>query len=817
MKRYFAAIVLSMLGAVALMAQPTRLKGTVNDMDTGEAIPLAAIFFDGTTIGTTSDFEGNFVLETRDSTVSLVSVQALGYEPRSFYVVNGAFSVLKVKLKSTKEQLEAAVVRPDDSYLKSILKRIDASRADHDPDNYPAYSREAYSKVEFGIFDPEKKLGNKVIRKNFNFIFDHIDTSAVSGRPFLSLMLSETRSVKYHKDGKDQETVTASKISGLNETNILKQFTGTASLRSNFYDNHLNAFNTDIPSPLSYAGRPFYNYYLIDSLQVEGRKTYLIRFHPKKWVSSPVFDGEMKVDAADAALLSINVRLDKVSNINLIRDMAIDAEYAKGPDSLWFQTGERLYVDFAPTRRDSSKILSFLAKREIRYGEPDLSGRDFPESIDNTVIVREDATSKDNAFWEAERPITLSDKETSIYEMVDQVQATRLYRNTYDIAYALATGYLEKGPIGFGPYTHFVSFNSTEGLRLGFGVRTSKEFSRKVRLGAFGSYGFRDHKVKGSAKVEYLIKRNPTRKLTLSGSHDFVQLGKGNSPIHDESNIFNSIFSRTGSDKRGPLTRFGLYYDHEWTAGINTRFTSEYTDIYSSASVALVTPEGIALDKISSMQGGLTARFSWKETVNRGPFTKNYIFSKYPVVTLGLAGGEAWVGGRTLPFARAELSLEGRIRMHPVGASQVWFKAGKIFGSVPYPLLCLHEGNNTYIYDKSAFSCMGYYEFASDTWAKLIWEHNFGGWLFGKIPLIKKLGWRETATFKGVWGTLSTKNRGNAPILLPEGLSTLEVPYLEAGVGISNIFRLFRVDFIWRLTHRDIRPFTVNAGLEFNF
>ena len=152
-------------------------------------------------------------------------------------------------------------------------------------------------------------------------------------------------------------------------------------------------------------------------------------------------------------------------------------------------------------------------------------------------------------------------------------------------------------------------------------------------------------------------------------------------------------------------------------------------------------------------------------------------------------------------------------------------QGGKIFGKVPYPLLKLHEGNGTYFYDPMAFSCMNFYEFASDTWVALFFEHHFNGILLGRIPLIKKLKWREVLVCKGVWGTLSKENDGSlaatqAPLLFPPGMTSVSDPYVEVGFGVENIFRLLRVDFIWRVTHRDPKPgqeiqnFAVNLGIK---
>jgi hypothetical protein len=164
--------------------------------------------------------------------------------------------------------------------------------------------------------------------------------------------------------------------------------------------------------------------------------------------------------------------------------------------------------------------------------------------------------------------------------------------------------------------------------------------------------------------------------------------------------------------------------------------------------------------------------------------------------------------------------VEWNIPSTAVGFGKLFITGGAIQGSVPYTLLKLHEGNQTYFMDRSAFSCMNYYEYASDRWLSGYYEHNFNGFFLGKIPLIKELDLREVATVRFAWGTLSPQNRENAPFQLPVEMGSLEIPYVEAGIGISNIFRVLRVDAIWRLTHQRTdggKNFTINIGFDVEF
>jgi hypothetical protein len=136
---------------------------------------------------------------------------------------------------------------------------------------------------------------------------------------------------------------------------------------------------------------------------------------------------------------------------------------------------------------------------------------------------------------------------------------------------------------------------------------------------------------------------------------------------------------------------------------------------------------------------------------------------------------------------------------------------GKIFGTLPYPLLKLHEGNETYAYDPLSFNMMNYYEFVSDQYISLWAEHHFQGFFLNRIPLLRKLNWREVVSGNILYGSLSEKNE--SVMVFPEGLTSLGKPYYEAGVGIENIFKLFRVDAMWRFSYLD-HPFVVPFGIR---
>ncbi len=829
-------ILLAYLPFTDVSAQATKVKGRVVDASTGEGIPFAGVYFKNSTVGVSADMDGCFSLETRD-TLSLLTASILGYEEQMIKVTRHSFNEVNFSLKPVLDELNAAVVKPDDSYMRLILKRIDEAKDRNNPERRQRYSCDVYTKMELDVTNPENPMIGSFLPDDFKFIYDYLDTSVVSGMPYLPVLISETTSRYHHRRDpvSDREVITANRISGVDNNPVLSQFTGNMYVKTNFYDNFINIFQVEIPSPLSSAGMAYYNYYLVDSLDVEGRKTYKIRFHPSKWVSSPTFDGEMSVDAEDYALRNIHARLKKGSNVNWVRDMAIDVENRRLPDSTWFYKQDRMYVDFSPTMRDSSKMVTFLGNRQIDYSNPDFVTlfKEDKDDIAAQVQAGKNVINNDDGYWQSVRPYPLSEKEQGIYNMVDSIKNVPLYKDVYALADMIVNGFLNIGYVGFGPYSSVYSFNELEGSRVQLGIRTTKELSRRFRVMGYAAYGFKDRTWKGGGTFEYMFNNQPTRKLTVSYKHDAMQLGKGSS-IYGSGSLMSSVLAKANSQKMSMVNDYSISWQHEWSQNFNTILALESRRVFSNASVPMLSPDGVQFNSAGYNQAHLQLRFSKDEIVTRGAFEKYYVYSKYPIVTLDLIGSVKGIGRNEYSYFRPELSMHYTLNVPPLGLSKFDFNAGTVVGRVPYPMLKIHEGNGTYTFSRNSFACMDYYEFASDLWTTLFWEHNFKGFFLGKIPLLRRLQWREVASLRAAYGTIRKENNGilaegeqGAVMLFPEKMNKLNRPYVEMGVGITNIFRFLRIDAFWRMTHRyEIKDgvrtphdnrFVLNFGLEFRF
>lgn len=822
---------------IALSGQSTKVKGRVVDAATGEGIPFASIFFQGTSVGVSADIDGYYLLETRDYSLTELSASILGYDEVVKTIVPRSFNDIDFGLKQTLNELHASVVKPDDRYVKSILRKIDEAKSKNDPERRPQYDCDIYAKNELDLSNPQNQIVAGLLPNDFMFVYNYMDTSLVSGQPYLPLMIAEASSHFYHTSNPEvkKEVLKASRVSGIDREKTIAQFTGNFYVKTNFYEDFINIFEVEIPSPLVGRGTGFYNYYLIDSLQVDGRKTYKIRFHPAKWVSTPVFDGEMDIDAEEYALRSAHAKLKSGMNVNWLKAIMLDVEHTRLPEEGWFYKQDKIYADLSVSLQDSSKMVSFIARRQIDYSNPSFTVNETLDALDKkaSVLMDQNVLYSDEAYWKKVRPYPLTEKEQGIYNMVDSIKNVPLYKGAEKFFQTLATGFYDFRYVGIGPYSSFYSFNDLEGDRVQFGLRTNRDLSHKFRVMGYAAYGFGDKELKGGGTLELQFNNMPTRKLTFMAKRDAMQLGYG-SYAFGSGNIMSSVLSKVGGRKLSIINDYSLSYQHEISQDLNIAMALESRRIFPNAFVPMYHKDSSMFGSIGYNQAKVQFRISKNEVVTRGVFDKHYMYSDHPVVTLDLTGSMKGVGKNEYDFLRPEFSVRYLWLMPPFGASKIQFNAGMIIGTVPYPMLKIHEGNGTYYFSKNSFACMNPYEFASDTWASVFWEHNFKGCIFGLVPGLRSLHLREVLSLRAAYGTVRDKNKGivgdpdsGSGMLFPAGMKTLDRPYVELGAGITNIFRLIRIDAFWRMTHRyDVKNgekvphdnrFVLNFGFEFKF
>jgi hypothetical protein len=799
-------------------AQETKVRGTVRDALTNEPIPFVNLVFYGTNSGTITDFNGNYFIESRVVTDTLL-ISYLGYLPEKRAVTRNIFQEINVTLQPENIELdEISVVAPENPALAFFTKIIGNKKA-NDPRRVGNYSCEVYNKIEINITNIDESLKNKPIFKRFPIIFDYIDTSAVTGGTYLPVLISESLSDYFHraKPKAAKEVIKASKISGI-ENESASQFTGSMYLSVPIYDNFIPILGKSFISPISNMGMTYYKYFLIDSAMHNGRWCYLLSFRPKSR-QEPTFTGRMWIHDTTFAVASFEIRINENANINFVNDLVISHKYEYVNDSIWLLSIEKILADF----NISERTQGVMGRKTTSYRNYELdinfSDRFFAGGTEN-IELADDAKDKDLEFWQQARHEELGEKEQGIYQMMDTITGMRAFRTYVEIVQLFMTGYKEYKYWELGPYFTMYSYNEIEGHRFRLGGRTTSGLSEKVRAGGYAAAGTRDKEVKYGGRLEWMQNKRPQRKAEISYKNDLEQLGQSPNALR-EDNILGSFFRRTPNNKLTGTEEFAAGWGQDIGYGAYISLSGKHRSLRPSEYVRFLELEnGAYIDKqnIKTAEFTLGCRWAYNEKFFYTSFERTSMGTSAPVLSAAATLGLRDPASEPKPYYKAYFEIEHRVKTNPIGYIDYMAGYGKIWGTLPYPLLELHRGNETYTYDDYSYNLMNYYEFFSDHFVSGAFTHHFDGFFFNKVPLFKRLKLREVVSGKAVMGWASDDNIRQSQ--LPGFLSPLGSPYAEGGVGIENIFRLIRLDAIWRLTHLDnpgIARFGLRMKIQFNF
>ncbi len=800
LRSYCLFIFLCLVSITAAYSQ-TKVTGKVVDFDTREPLPFVSIAFKGTTVGTTTDFDGNFQLSTDKSVDSLLA-SYVGYNRGAKKVRPGQSQILNFELKKFSIGLQEIVIKPGENPAHPILRNVIKNKDRNDKDKLSAYQYEVYNKIEFDLNNISEDFKDKKVFKPFAFVFENIDSTSVGEKPYLPMFISETLSDFYYQRDpkKRKEVIKASKISGVENTSV-SEVMGDMYQNVNIYDNSILVFDKSFISPISDNGFFYYRYYLIDSMTIGNKWVYQIQFMPKR-KQELTFTGNMWINDTTFAIKRLEMKIAEDANINFVKALNVVQDY-KHVDGAWMLAKDRLVIDFE-VRKDKMGI----------YGRKTTSYKDFQinkpkekEFYDKTpdVSMVEGADQKDMAFWETARHDSLSKNEKKIYAMVDTIQTLPAYKTYVDIITIFVSGYKDLGKFEFGPYYNTYSFNKVEGNRFRVGGRTTNAFSRWYELNGYVAYGTLDKEFKYSGGFRTFITKKPRQIISGNYKKDVEILGQSQNAFTTD-NILASLLRRQPLNNMTRLDQYSGSYELEWFEGFNNKislFNRRLTPL-GTFRYEEITPENTlkVVPSLITTELRLLTRFAWHEKYLKGEFERVSLGTVWPVLQLQYTLGLKGVFKSGFTYHKTSLNVNDRIRINPIGYTDYIIEVGQVWGKVPYPLMELHGGNETYTYDPFAYNMMNYYEFASDQYASLSVYHHFDGFFLNKIPLMRKLKWREVATFKGLAG--SVRNSNVNLFLFPNSLSTLQRgPYYEAGAGIENIFKIFRIDALWRLSYID--------------
>ncbi|WP_018620656.1 DUF5686 and carboxypeptidase-like regulatory domain-containing protein [Spirosoma luteum] len=806
---------LLLVGFYSSMAQTSYLiSGRVTDAATGEGVPFASIAVQGKSLGTTSDVDGRYSLRLEQRADS-IQVFSLGYRPMSYPIAALATQVIDAGLAATATKLQEVKVYAKGGDPAYRIMREAVRRSDQfNPAQLSAYQYESYTKIEGYINNFARKRKNNRPPGPVNRLLGKLPAiTDASGQSAIPVFISETFSTFYHRINpeKVKEHILKTHVTGVgvSDGGLISQLTGASFQQYNFYRNSLQILNKDIPSPLGNAWETIYTFHLKDTVSLYNGVCYEIEFSPKR-VTELAFTGTVWVDTLRMALAQVDVHIDKRANINFVESLHLEQDWETSASGLRFPTQTQLTIDTdQPTPNSPGVLIRLLTNAaNITENRPNEVG-----FYDPSIELSDGYREADSAFWNRVRPMSLSATEFRAMRVVDSVRNVPVVKVAGELIKLGVLGYVPLGKwnVELGPVLYSYANNTVEGNRFRLGMRTNTGFSKKWLLNGYLAYGTRDKALKYSVGIDYILSRKPWTVLGVRQSYDLERIGVSSDNIGNNS-LF-SAYSRFGTIRRP-------YFQEEQQVYIRREMGHGFTQTLTLRQRSFEPLFPFAY-YVNNYDASTRSNYQMTELVSETRFAPDEIMlqdgntrisagaTRKPIFTLQYNLSFRHVLGSDFTYQRIALTMKHSFRMGILGRTYYSVGAGIIPSAVPYPLLYTPLGNESSFYVGNAYNLMNYFEFVSDRWATAQIEHNFGGLLLNRLPLLRRLKWRELITAKVLVGSVSADNTALIPATNEagqaiNGFSVLtRTPYVEVGYGIDNIFKVLRVDAIHRLTYRD--------------
>jgi len=803
----------------------------------GEPIPFANIIFKGSTEGGVSDENGKFYIES-ENTYEELMISFLGFETKTIPLKARNFD-LKIVLKEDTASLDEVMVYSGKTKKKGnpaveILKKIWAKKRQNGLRLYKQYEYDKYEKIEFDLNNIDEKFKKKRLFKGMEFVFDKIDTSNITGKPYLPIFINEALYKVYGKNKPAQklnEELVANKNSGFDSNQELIEFVKQLYVDYNIYDNYLKFFDKSFTSPLSRTGVSVYNYVLADSAYLANKWCYNIVFYPRR-KNELTFKGDFWVNDTTFAIQEIEMNATRSANINWVKEIYVAQEFEVLSDSVFLLKRDHMMSDFAFNSKDKSK--GVYGRRTTLFNNYEFEKeRDDDIYKPKVFAYEEEIYNKPDDFWQENRMEKLNKDEVGVYKMLDTLKTVRRFKQLYNIGATIATGYwgVTKG-FDYGPLFSSFGSNDVEGFRVRVGGRTYFSQNDTWRLEGYTAYGFKDEKFKYGLSGKWLVDKRKRIILSAGTRRDIEQTGVSLTTSNDvlsRSFASSSFFSRGANFRLTKVNLSNFAIDAEPLKNLNFRLGATHKTLKSAApdlfNISYFDENGVTQDEIrqSEMDFGVTYT-PGRKTVGYGVERSVSNEGRYPTIYVSYTKGLKGLFESDFNYDKLQLYYRHRMLMGGFGKLKYFLEVGKTFGNVPLTMLDVVPGNQAIFSVPRTFDLLNYYDFVTDQYAALHLEHNFNGRILSRIPLMRKLKWREIVGARAIVGNLSHDNISMSPFLIDRRLSNnLYIPtkpYYEYFVGIDNIFKFIRIDFVFRGNYMEIpgaTKFAIKGGFGFYF
>ncbi|WP_310379742.1 DUF5686 family protein [Flavobacterium sp.] len=824
MKKVTLIIVILLFANATIVFGQTKVSGIILDKS-NQPVSFANVLFKGSNEGVLSNEDGRFYLESTKNYTTLI-ITSVGFSDKEMELEKLVNYDFKIQLNGVEALSEVVVFRGKTSKKNNpaldILRKIWERKRKNGLNLFDQYQMEKYEKVEFDMNTIDSAFMKNKIFRGMEFIFKQVDTSKITGKTYLPIFVNEALSDVYgdNKLKKTKEKLKANKNSGFGSNQQILSFVKDLYSDYDIYNNYLTFFDKSFTSPLSKTGIDVYNYVLRDSAYIDKKWCYNVLFYPRR-KNELTFKGDFWVNDTTFAIKNINMAVTKSANINWVKEIYIEQEFEVLNDSVFLLTKDHMMSDFALNKKEKSK--GVYGKRTTFYQNHQFNKEKpvafYKEEVNNS---EEEIYKKSDEYWHENRFENLSKDELGVYKMLDTLQTVKKFKQLYNLVSILGSGYVQFGNFDFGPIFSSFGTNEVEGLRLRVGGRTYFGPNDAWRLQGYTAYGFEDNKFKYGLSGKWMIDK--VNRIIISGGNrrDIEQIGASLTTTNDVlgRSFASSALFTTGSN--GKLTNINLTnvsFEIEPIKNLTFQTGFSYRTLASASptfSLDYYIDSTNTLTKSDVKQSEVNVQVEYtpnRKTIGYG-VERDLVDSPYSRFFVNFSHGFKGFLNSDFKYEKVQLYYKQPLIIGPLGRSNVIVELGKTFGKIPLGLMSVIPGNQTYFSIENTFNNLNFYEFVTDQYATLQWNHNFGGRLLSRIPFMKKLNWREIIGVKGVYGTITDQNRAiNASGLIYNAPSK---PYWEYSAGIGNIFKVFRIDFAWRGNYRNL-PETNNFSVKGSF
>lgn len=841
-----------------------QIHGTVVDSETGDPIPYLNIYYDGKGMGTITDMEGRYSIEYHSGWNEL-TFSMVGYTTQVIKV-SAQTRELNIKMRSDL-MLEEVIVKPKkEKYSRKnnpaveLMKKVIASKKKTNLEQNDFYRYNKYQKITLAVNNiTADSLRESWLFKKYPFFRDQVEVCDVTNKNILPLSIDETVSEKvYRKEPHSEKTY----IRGINSGGVNELFsTGdmlTTVLKDVFqdidiYQDRFRFLQYPFDSPVSEAGINFYKFYIMDTVYVDKEKCFHLSFVPNN-PQDFGFTGHLYI-LADSTyrVKESRLNLPKKTDINFVDNMIIDQKFGELPTGEWVLLEDDMLCELSYLK----KVLgSYQVRRTTRYF--DFSFDPIPESMfkrKEKEIKDVNAMMRNEMYWSQYRQEELTKSETRMGSFVDDLTKIKGFKYIIFVLKALIENFVETSTpdskVDIGPINTIISSNYIDGLRLRGSLQTTAKLHPHLFLKGYYAYGFKDQKSKYMGEVEYsfnkkeyLPREYPKNSLTLTYQYDNM-LPSDKFISTDKDNVFTAL-KVCSVDQYNYERKATLKYEREREFGLKTTAMFRHANYEPCGELFYRTMAGE-----SALQSALDRQELAGQKWVKSPFNTHDITVTEMSFGLRYAPGETFVNTkqRRLPvnldapeftlqhtlalkgvlggdytYNMTEASAYKRFWLSSWGNIDVYLKGGIQWNKVPFPLLIMPAANLSYIIQDETFNLINNMEFLNDRYASLDVSWNMQGKLFNRIPLLKKLKWREFIGVKCLWGTLTDKNNpfleqnryDNTLMMFPghydmngvyqysSNVMDPKKPYVEITAGIHNIFKLLHVEYVRRLNYNEL-------------